>query len=109
MQYEPKAICKNCGDTRDEHSGEDSMDCLVRFEPAGAMKSPNDPTSQSEGETAFYERVDDMIEKNGGVMPEQDDEVRTKRIAYAVAQVERLRRELEEAKHNLRVEQGYSQ
>jgi hypothetical protein len=32
MKWEPKAICKNCGDTRKEHSGDDSMDCLIRFE-----------------------------------------------------------------------------
>jgi hypothetical protein len=77
--------------------------------PGGSMKDANDPTSQSEDETKFYREVEDMIEKNGGTMPEQEDAVKMKRIAYAIARVERLRRELEEAKHNLRVEQGYSQ
>jgi hypothetical protein len=32
-KWEPNAICKNCGEIRKEHSGDDSMDCLVRFEP----------------------------------------------------------------------------
>jgi hypothetical protein len=73
------------------------------------MKDANDPTWQSEDEAKFYQKLDDMIEKNGGTMPEQDDAVKAKRIAYAIAQVERLRRKLEEAKYNLRIEQGYSQ
>jgi hypothetical protein len=86
------------------------------------MKSPNDPTSQSEDETKFYQKIEGDLEAEeiSGLRAQsavlesenetlREDSVKAKRIAYAIAQVERLRRELEAAKHNLRVEQGYSQ
>jgi hypothetical protein len=93
-----------------------------------AMKSPNDPTSQSEDETKFYQKIEADLELENAakeiiatteavpgmnsysfVLRKLQESVKAKRIAYAIAQVERLRRELEAAKHNLRVEQGYSQ
>jgi hypothetical protein len=50
VKWEPKAICKNCGDSRDEHSGDDSMDCLIRFEAADDISGLRAEAAVSESE-----------------------------------------------------------
>jgi hypothetical protein len=72
------------------------------------VKDANDPTSHIEAEEISGLRAEAAVSESENETL-RGDSVKAKRIAYAIAQVERLRRELEAAKHNLRVEQGYSQ
>jgi hypothetical protein len=78
---------------------------VIQYRWTGAAYVPEPPITTAEA-VARLQGMGIDVEYDP---TEKDDAVKARRIAYALARVERLRRQLEEAKLNLRVEQGYSQ